>query len=394
MNAVMQQQYLPVNWMDGMKINKTHFIAQNNAFTYQMAQGMGSLLNGYNYGLLPNTHNSGNDLKLFVSANNQQQVQIRLQQCRAVTFGGHIIQFDGDTSLHNNQVNTTLPELSVPFEELKGRSSAYYIVLVVNPYERTPYGNASLAEVPMRLPYTLPSCQLQLLPVAEAGKNVLGHFQLPLGRLLVQEQKVLPDEDYIPPCCSVSSHPDLLSLHAELEQFFGKMELLSLQIIQKILQKKQQNDMAAIVQKMCEQIIVFTASVASGFSDIYLCQPPVFLLNTLSSFARLLKNTLDMYTGSGREELINYFMKWCNVSQGELEGAITSLANQAYNHLDINDFLQQISRFARLIAQLFTSLSRLEYIGEKPERGIFVKEQILATEPEVPARQRRSFLAE
>ena len=41
-------EYLPVNWVDGMKINKTHFIAQDNAFTYRQAHTVSSFLNEHN----------------------------------------------------------------------------------------------------------------------------------------------------------------------------------------------------------------------------------------------------------------------------------------------------------------------------------------------------------
>ena len=29
-----EQQFLPVNWTDGMKINKSHFTSQDNAFEF------------------------------------------------------------------------------------------------------------------------------------------------------------------------------------------------------------------------------------------------------------------------------------------------------------------------------------------------------------------------
>src|SRR5688500_12885544 len=82
---MLEQIYLPVNWKDGMKINKSHFIAQQNAFTYQLAHHTGTLINEYNYGLLPPLSNNGNAIKLFLSIDNQQQVHLRLQQCLAIT---------------------------------------------------------------------------------------------------------------------------------------------------------------------------------------------------------------------------------------------------------------------------------------------------------------------
>ena len=67
--------FLPVNWVDGMKINRTHFLIQEQAFAWQTARAAGSLLNPMNYGLLPSS--GATPLKLFVSIDHQQQVQVK-----------------------------------------------------------------------------------------------------------------------------------------------------------------------------------------------------------------------------------------------------------------------------------------------------------------------------
>ncbi|HXB07042.1 MAG TPA: hypothetical protein VNW04_08000, partial [Puia sp.] len=84
--------YLPVNWIDGMKINRSHFIAQDNAMVFHMAQVASGLLNDYNYGLLP-SGSGAPSLKLFLSTDNQQRVQVRIQFCRAITAGGYYFDF-------------------------------------------------------------------------------------------------------------------------------------------------------------------------------------------------------------------------------------------------------------------------------------------------------------
>jgi hypothetical protein len=387
-----QDKYLPVNWMDGMKINKSHFIAENNASVYQLAQTVSSLLNNYNYGLLPCKSDSAN-AAVFVSADNQQQVQVRLQKCMAVTRGGYMICFDESDNEHN-RLSASIPDLSKPFTELKGKSAEYYVVITVGPYKRVPFGKADDAETPPRLPYILPHYELHLVPVKDACEHVLGDFQLAVGKLTVQDQKVLLDDDYIPPCCSVGSHNDLLEVHAAIEAFLGKMELYAMQIIQKILQKKQQNEMALIVQKLCEQVCLFTSLHLNEFKQLNQNQPPVCLINTVASFARIIKNTLDFYIGCGKEELVNYCVEWCDVSQGELEGVMVALSNHRYDHLNINHSVEKVSGFAKFISRLFANLAKLEYIGKRKDTGIFVKEEIVIPEQEIQVKKRRSFLAE
>jgi hypothetical protein len=235
---------------------------------------------------------------------------------------------------------------------------------------------------------------LGLLADQEVTNQSLGLYQLPVGRLKIEEQRVLLDETYIPPCASVSSHFELLEIHAGLEQFYTKMERYALQIIQKVLQRKQTNEMAGIAQKLCESVTVFTAQHLAELKTVSAHQPPVDLINKVSALARLFKNTLDYYIGSGKEELINYCTEWCNVSQGELEGCISDLANHQYKHLDLNSSVEKVAVFTKVVSGLFANLAKLEYIGKRRDAGIFVKEIIVNPQPETPVKTRRSFLAE
>ncbi|THU38473.1 hypothetical protein FAM09_17555 [Niastella caeni] len=388
-------EYLPVNWVDGMKINKTHFLAQDNAFTYRQAHTVSSFLNEHNYGLLPVFDRHHTSAKLFLSLDNEQTVHLRIQRCRAISRGGYVMEFDTDTSLTGQQLSAGVPGLQVPFAELKDRSEFYYVVLSIDPYKRVPFGIADPKETPPRMPFTMPVYDLTLLPAHETSALSLGQFQVPVGKVIVEEQIVRLVENYIPPCTAVNSHYELLEVHAGLEQFFGQMELYALQIIQKILQKKQQNDLADAIYKICENLSTFTATEFSNFKLSYIYQPPVFMITAVAGMARLIKNTMDYYAGTSKDELISYCTEWCGVSQGELETAITTLCNYQYNHLDINDALEKVLRFTQIISSLFGSLSRLEYIGKKKETGIFVKEQLLVPQTEsVPVKKRRSFLAD
>jgi hypothetical protein len=378
-----------------MKINKTHFIAQDNAFTYRQAHTVSSFLNEHNYGLLPIFDRHHTSAKLFLSLDNEQTVHLRIQRCRAITRGGYVMEFETDTALTGQQLSAGIPGLQVPFSELKDRSEFYYVILSIDPYERVPFGTADPRETPPRMPYTMPVYHLTLLPASETSALALGYFQVPVGKVIVEEQVVRLVENYIPPCTAVNSHYELLEVHAGLEQFFGQMELYALQIIQKILQKKQQNELADAIHKICEHLSLFTATEYSNFKLSYNYQPPVFMITAAAGMARLIKNTMDYFAGTSKDELLSYCTEWCGVTQGELETAITAICNYQYNHLDINDALEKVLRFTRIISSLFGNLSRLEYIGKKKESGIFVKEQVLIPQTEtVPVKKRRSFLAD
>ncbi len=385
--------YLPVNWTDGMKINKSHFIAQDNAVTHYIAQMAGSFLHDYNYGLLPGA-SGGPALKLFLSTDNQQRVQVRIQQCKAVTAGGYYFDFREDTAIGGNSLQAPLVTNPAPFKDLKARSALFYIILTVHPHKRVPYGAADPGELPPRVPFTRPFFSVDLVPQEEVTRNKPGGFQLVVGKVKMEELRAQLEEDYIPPCHNIASHSDLLEIHAAMEQFLGKMENWSITILQKIFQKKQTNDLSTIVQKICEQVLVLTASQLAELKAMGIVQPPIWMVSKASAMARLIKNILDTYLGSGKEELVNYFTEWCNISQGELEGAITGLANYQYDHLDINGSVEKITVFTKILSQLFHQLSRLEYIGKRKDSGIFVKEEVISSAEPQQTPKRRSFLAD
>ncbi len=388
------KHYLPVNWVDGMKINKSHFIAQDNAAAYQLAQHTACLVDQLNYGLLPPVGERSGGVKLFISTDNQKRIQVRIQQCRAITAGGYYIEFNEDTALLGNNLIAPVVSEPVTLRELKTKASSFYIVLTIDPYKRIPYGSADPAEMPPRIPYTIPSLSLDIIPVAEVVRNVLGPTQIPVGKMTVEAQRVSLEEEYIPPCTSISSHPELQEIQAGLEQFYSKMELYALQVTQKIIQKKQSNDMSVIVQKICDNISLFTASQLSELKSVGVVQRPVYTVSRVAAMARLIKNTLDCYLGSGKEELVNYFTEWCNIGQGELEATIAELSTLQYDHLDINDAIGKVAQFTKTISRLFYQLAKLEYIGKRREAGIFVKEEVVKNGQEAPVQRRRSFLAD
>lgn len=394
-NMANQIYYLPVNWVDGMKINKNHFIEEQNARIQDQAFAAGAHITAINYGLLPPVAGEHNPVKLYINMDNQQQVSVKLLYCRAITPGGVVIHIEQDAGNNIAETSEKITGLSVPFSELKENSETYYVVLAVNPYERIPAGNANAEELPPRIPYTLPRYSLSLLAEENLQNQKPGLYQLVIGKFFIKEQNILVDEDYIPPCVTAGSHPELTDIFAGMEEFLSKMELYSTQILQKIIIKKQQNELALIVQKICENILQYTNSHAMVYRWSMLHQPPLYMLSVIASMARVLKNTLDQYLGSGKEELMNYFTEWCDLNQGELEKLITELTVDRYSHENINNTVEKTAMFTRSVSSLFHNLSRLDYIGKKKDANIFVKEEVVKSDfPELAIKKRRSFLAD
>jgi len=385
--------FLPVNWADGMKINKDHFRADQQAAIWQQAQHSRAGLGAVNYGLFPSGEGQLGQ-PVVVTVDNQQRVMIRLIACQAVTAGGHLIYVREGSRAGGDALTATIPGLSVPYAQLAAADAEYYVMLCVNPYNRVPAGQPDMEESQLRPPFTAPAYRLLLTDCRESRREAPGEFFLPLGRIRVSEGKVLPDEAYIPPCTCIAAHPALSEWHAELEQFYGAMESYVLRIQQKIVQKGQQNDLAGLVADLCNVMAPFMSADYQRVLMEYAYQVPVRAIAGVAGLARLMKNRLDVYTGPMKDELLNYFAEWCSVQQGEWESVLLAASTVRYDHADIRGSLRVMDVFTGFTLRLFANLAALEYIGKKREAGIFVKEHLVVPAEELPAARRRSFLAE
>ncbi|KAA1245331.1 type VI secretion system baseplate subunit TssK [Aquimarina sp. RZ0] len=373
-----------VNWIDGMKINKNHFIEVENAFT-SLIQQVGSMdINGINYGLLPGF--GGEDaVDMVFSMDGQDTIKVQLNKCRAVTKGGYIINITPEISGFLEQkgsIINTKYQINNPEDE-------YYIVLSVNPYGRVPIGDADPEEEPPRHPFVLPEYNLTIIAIAEANEEEFGKHHITIGKIKLSDGTASLAEDFIPPCISIQSHQDLRYIYTEIHTFFNAIEKYTMNIIQKIYQKKQNNELATMVLTLTQNTLQYLGGMLPEFrlQDRHL--PPVTMITKLMALARVIKNSMDVYVGTGKEELLNYLSDWCDLNQGAFENVLLEMMDLEYQHTDINKALYNVSSFTKLMLSLFKKLNELDYIGKKSDSNIFVKEEVIA-KPDV--KNRRSFL--
>jgi hypothetical protein len=374
--------YLPVNWVDGMKINKDHFIAQQHATQYAIQTALATELSAVKYGVTTSAA-----YNVTIAADNQNAITVKVMACKAVTSGGVIISIP---TLHN-QANGGIVQATLPVAATAGKT-ILYVVLVVHPFSRNPVGDPDVNEAPPRYPNTEPDYSIECVDENSYRQYATHPYALTIGRVMVDAGVVQVDEEYIPPCLSTAAHPDLLQLHAELEQFLATLESRCSVIVQKIFKKSQQNDLSELALFLCDRIIIFLSQSLTQMRRTVAYEPPVALFIQISSLARLMKNTIDLRIGSGKDELMNYLSEWCELNQGELESLLSNIANLPYHHNNINEGIGPVIRFAKVISRLFETLSGLEFIGKRKESGIFVKEEFTPTQQESQqAKTKRRF---
>lgn len=362
--------HFPVNWVDGMKINKSHFLAIQDNVSDVSRDSVGVKLNRINYGLLP-YKNAGDSVKISLVIDNHKLLRVKVEECHAVTPNGSRIEISSR--------NTHILDLEMPYPEatyeLKETDEVVLLANIsVNPFENRVFGEPDPQENPPRYPYLLPTYNLNLQPENNLDQGYSG-YQLTIGKILITSSETRLIANYIPPCTSVQSHQGLIDLHTEIDKFFGQLELYSVQISQKIHRKNQSNDLASMILNLSDKITTYLGHEVNSFRWTIPYEPPAYMFDKVVSLARIMKNFVDSKSGAGKEELLNYFAEWCGLSQGDFEVMFTDTVNVGYNHTQIDKTATRVQFFIKTIEELFSTLNRLDYIGKRKDTGIFVKER-------------------
>ena len=363
--------HLPVNWIDGMKINKNHFIETDLSIRQQVKNTYLSFLNPYNYGLILQNNTHANGLNIVLDIDNQNYIHAKIMSCSALTRGGTRIEIC-ENYFSDKELAEQMPSLTLNAESTEKQE--YYIALRANTSERIPFGKPDSNENPPRLPHILPGFYLSIHALNEID-TIRSENALLVGKLVFNADKPELDNSYIPPCQTIYSHPKLVEYHTQLLKVLGQMEVDIVSILKRIKDKKQTTNIAETVADVSNAVLVFLSVNLIEFRNMAKYYPPVFIFEQMAALARSINNSINKQSTADREELLNYIQDWSNLKQGEFEEMITKAIEYQYDHDDINNSINGLAPFVNSISKVCNTLSNLDFIGKKKDRHIFVKEQ-------------------
>lgn len=372
-------KYFHVNWQNGMNISKEHFIQMENAFTAEIADARGVLLNNINYGLFPVGIGSQGSVKTVIKIDNQKFLRVRIFSCQAVTRSGARIDI-----LEEHQLPELESDISMLLNQAGSEGEYFYILLSVNAFNRQPFGELNTFEEPPRHPYTIPGYGISLVSEKDLLAQSVQPDSLIIGKLKIEQGVPEIAGNYLPSCMTVKSHMQLMEFCELTEKIFSQLELNLLSIIRKINEKNQDTSLAKSVGTLSENLLNYISENHLRLRFEIPNQPPVFLFMYIANAARVIRNTIDSDASANKEELLNYFTNWSELKQGDFEKLLVYCINFEYRHFDTLLSVEQFGEFLQIIARLFEKLEALTYIGKKKETSIFVKEQ----------KTGRSFLAD
>lgn len=249
-----------------MPVKKEHFVQQENHFTHRLCEYQSYHLNRTNYGLLPFKKGEPVSGDFSITELVTGTLEVRLKRCYAITSGGYLIDYDaGD----NDELTASF---HISADEMEDKALRWDVILMADPFEHRPSGTPDEKELSPRQPNALPKYALSVLPTGQTNGGELGRHFLLIGRLRKNGNRCEVDGNFIPPCTSMSSHPDLKNYYTKFGQLVDSIEKASFDILAKVENAEKQTALATNIGMLCRHIMLF-------ISDIYF--PTVMKDNTI-----------------------------------------------------------------------------------------------------------------
>jgi hypothetical protein len=379
-------KYNQTNWIDGMKINKDHFIALENNLIGRYHDAIATTINSFNYGVLPN-YNGKPSFALSIDLDKNNLLRVNIHELRAITNAGVRIEISDTNTQYAKQSSFTA---EIDTKSLGGKD--FYVVLSVNPYGRVPVGEPDPEEVPPRYPFADYAYSVNVVNADELLIPSSGFYHLCIGKVIVNGNRSELVDDYIPPCSSILSSPDLVAFYEHLDKVLSSLERDSTSIVQKVYSKQKIDTLNESVLYLTEAVIQYLSATITNYRWVAREQPPIFMFAYFSALARVIKNTIDLKLGDGKEQMLNYFKSWIvEVNQGEFEQVLDEMINLQYNHLEVSKNWEVLEAFYRTVNIVFSKLAKLDYIGDKKDKfNMVVKTE--QTDTIQPKKKRSLFL--
>lgn len=338
-----------INWIDGMKLNKDHFVGLDNWIIDGLRDNASMQITDFNYGLLEGTGEIDSSLKLMVNIDQNNQINIKLTDCRAITKGGIRIEI---TSQNIQSLQYPLDKLSLDFNISEGSNEMFDIILAVFPDKRITVGQPTENEIPFRHPFVMPEYRLNAVPTKQVDSSQMWKNHITIGKFQVVAREVHFITEYIPPCTRVDANPSLLEYFLKFENIVEKISNALAEYLRKnrTSQIKLENNLTYVIEK----IIYYLTVNLSQYKLILKSQAPIYFIEFFIRFARLFKSALSWLSEYDREEVMNHLSHW--VSSRDLDNAAFELMNLEYDHQDIYASVLKVENYLTLVHDLFEKM--------------------------------------
>lgn len=355
--------YRLVNWEQSMEIGLSHFEQTEDFFVDRIRDAQALRLKSYNYGLLPSLGGRGGSSEFDISEQITGKVEIRLMSCNAITSGGYRINFNPDSSEYLIHTHSFKEDENA--QQTDSSVQLWDVILSIDPFKRIPTGEPSIEEAQARHPDVREYYQLSIAPQGKMSYDQLGTYHLIIGRIRQHGGRYEVDADYIPPVTSMRSHPELIKYYQRFGSRLNDIERASKGIIAKINSRPTNSPVGEHLKKVCEEVMRYIASIFFSYRNRGHEATPLEIVNYFSTLAHVYYVSLNFLENSEKEELLNYFYEWSDVTPGTFEELLSGALSILYDHNSIRTIMMEVDTFLYHLSELWMRLSTLEYIGQR-----------------------------
>lgn len=346
-----------------MNLSPEVFVQTEDYFIELISRSLACGIGNNKYGLLPPSQIKESSSDIRIQEKITGQVEICLQKCNALTRGGYLIGFEPSPEEYIVK-NCSLEKGRT------GRNNIWNIILSFNPSLRIPTGIPDINEDPPRHPDVVPSISLSVLAENEINSSKLSPQQLIIGKILEEGEQYRIDTDYIPPSICMAAHPLLLSYYNQFVLLLDDLEKASKDIVAKVRNKDKPSGLALNIEGVCHELMRYISNIYFSFRNNGMYWNPSETLNCFAGLAHLYYVCLHFISVKEREEMLNYFCEWEEITPGSFEGFISKILELQYDHNNISLMMEPVHGFLSMLTQLWTKLSQLEFIGQHKDNLI------------------------
>ena len=351
-------EHLPVNWVNGLKLNNGHFFETYYNMVDTVRQNREESLTSYSYGFGENLTETKNPIEMEMKGDTIETFSIRLKSCNAITRSGLSIIYD--PTLYGDYVPTV--KVKEVDADLK-KDQIFYIVLSVNPYKLLPVGMPDPEVTPLHHPYALPEINLQLMTEAQVNRDFMEYNCIIAGKCIAEGGLFKIDEQYIPPVQRICHDGRLLSFLDIFQKHVKGIYDYTLSIYRKNVTDARRDKLVENTFALCNAVQDFYDMSIFDLERLSAEQPPIHLVYLANRLANKLLTTLRIMPEKESEYLLQYFNEWTNISPAEVQQTLGEVEGIEYKHTDIRPTLKSIISFMKLLEKLFKKMSELEYVG-------------------------------
>lgn len=348
----MPVKYPYTHWANGMKLSKEHFTGLENSFIDHLRDMAEVWLTPINFGILP-SYDGRDALALDI---NPERIEIR--RCQAITPGGARIDIP-----ENHQIASLRRPMHEIFSGIESKNTDWYVILKINPFQRSPYGPINNEEHPPRHPWSAPAYEISIVPQEQINPGYLDSFAIPVAKITDNYGGKRADELYIPPCTGVQSYGLLMDSYNRFSEHINAIEDSLFEIIKKTQKKRTDqrgNMLATDMESIAVKIIDYISLHKDSYELLLVHQPPIYMLEWFSRMARVIKSALRFL--NNMDGLLNYFNTY--VDRGiasDFLNVMEKTCSVHYNHLDARSAFDQIGLFLSFLNSLFKKLRELKF---------------------------------